>query len=182
MGVLDILLIGVALSADALSVTICNVLCNPHLPRSRRVAMPVLFGLFQGLMPLIGFYAGTLAASFIERYAGIISFVILAVIGGKMLWDAFHESADKDSCPTTISYGTLLLQAVATSIDAFAVGVSFCAEGADIWLAAPIIAVCTFVICLVALLVANRFGDKLGKRAQIAGGVILILIGVKALF
>jgi len=178
MSILEIVLIGAALSADALSVTICNVLADPHLPRAKRIAMPVLFGLFQGIMPLAGFFAGGLAAQFIERYAGIISFLILAVIGGKMVWDAFHET---DEEKPGLGYHELVLQAIATSIDAFAVGVSFCAEGADIWLSAPIIALCTFSICLVALLVARRFGQNLGRRAQIVGGVILILIGIKAL-
>lgn len=181
MGVVEIILIGLALSADAISVTICNILANPHLSRSRQLAMPVLFGVFQGVMPLIGFYAGTFAASLIEKYAGIISLIILGIIGGKMIWDAFHDDGEETQ-RKDISYKVLLLQAVATSIDAFAVGVTFVAGGTNIWLAAPLIMLCTFLCCLIILLIGKRFGGKLGTRAQIIGGVILILIGVKAMW
>lgn len=170
---------GFALSADAMSVTICNILGNPHLSRSRRIAMPTFFGVFQGLMPILGFYAGSLAASFIESYAGIITLVILGAIGGKMVWDGFHEEAED---VRDISYKVLFLQAIATSIDAFAVGVAFVAEGVNIWMAAPIIALCTFALCALMLFIGKRFGDRLGQRAQVVGGIILIAIGLKAMF
>ncbi len=181
---IEIILIGIALSADAMSVSICNLLANPRLPRAKMIAMPVLFGVFQGLMPLIGYFAGSVAADFIERFAGIISLVILGAIGGKMVWDAFHEDEqeDEDAVSGKLSYRVLLLQAVATSIDAFAVGISFCATGQNIWVAAPIIALSTFLCCLLVLFIGRRFGANLGKRAQIVGGVVLILIGVKAMF
>ena len=179
MGVLDIILIGLALSADAISVTICNILDNPQMSKGRQMLMPLMFGLFQGIMPLAGYYAGDLAASFIERYAGIISLLILGIIGGKMIWDAFHEG---DEGKSDISLSVVLLQAVATSIDAFAVGVSFVAGQANIWFAAPIIALCTFSTCLIVLFVGRRFGNKLGQKAQVVGGIILILIGIKAMW
>lgn len=178
IGVLDILLIGIALSADAMSVTICNVLGNPHLSRDRRIAMPVMFGLFQGLMPVAGYFAGSLAATFIERYAGIIALVILGAIGGKMVWDGFHETCDIRQ----VSYKVLFLQAIATSIDAFAVGVTFVGGDVNVWIAAGIIALCTLVLCALMLAIGTRFGDKLGQHAQVVGGIILILIGVKAMF
>lgn len=180
----EIILIGAALSADAMSVTICNVLANPNLPRSRVIAMPVLFGLFQGIMPLAGYFAGSLAASVIEAYAGIITLIILGVIGGKMVWDGLHEdeAADEEAARDHIGYTVLLAQAVATSIDAFAVGVSFAATGENIWADAGIIALCTFLLCLVMPSVGRRFGAVLGARAQVVGGIILIAIGVKALF
>ncbi len=166
-----------------MSVTICNMLANPNLARSRRIAMPILFGAFQGAMPVIGYYAGSLASDFIESYAGIISLVILGAIGSKMIWDAFHEdeAADEEAVRNHIGYSVLLLQAVATSIDAFAVGVSFAATGADIWLAGGIIAACTFILCFAMLFVGRRFGAALGTKAQVIGGIILIAIGIKAL-
>lgn len=134
-------------------------------------------------MPLLGFYAGSLAASFIEAYAGIITLVILGVIGGRW-YDGFHddEAAEEEAARDHIGASVILLQAVATSIDAFAVGVSFAATGEAIWLDASIIAFCTFALCVLVLVVGRRFGANLGARAQIVGGIILIAIGIKALF
>ena len=179
MSMVEIVLVGLALSADAMSVTICNILANPRMRWSRQMAMPILFGLFQGLMPLAGYFAGDLAASFFERYAGIVTFLILGIIGGKMIWDAFHGG---DEGKEDVSFKVMLLQAVATSIDAFAVGVSFVAMQVNVWLAVSVIACCTFFCCFSMLLVGRKVGPHLGQRAQVIGGVILILIGIKSLW
>jgi putative Mn2+ efflux pump MntP len=189
VGLFEILLIGLALSMDAFAVTVSNVFCFPSAPLKRLIAMPLLFGLFQGIMPLLGYYAGSLAAEFIESYAGIISLVILGFIGGKMIRDGVialrADSSSGATCERTVKnllLRTLLLQAVATSIDAFVVGVSFLAGGADIVLAALLVAVITMLCCSIALFLGKRFGVLLGDRAQIVGGVVLVLIGIKALF
>jgi manganese efflux pump family protein len=181
LGLFEIILMGIGLSADAFSVTLSNMFIYKDLTRARKLAMPVFFGVFQGFMPILGYFVGGIAASFIERYAGIISFIILGFIGGKMIWDALHED-DLTKMGETLGYKVLILQAVATSIDAFAVGVSFRAEGSDIWLSSPLIALCTFICCLVALFLGRKFSEILGKRAQVIGGIILIAIGLKALF
>lgn len=183
MTLTEIILIGIALSADAMSITVCNMLANPNLPRSRVLAMPLLFGLFQGIMPLAGYFAGSLAATFIKAYAGIVTLIILGVIGSKMIWDGAHEgkATEEKASRDHIGYTTLLVQAVATSIDAFAVGVSFAATGENIWADAGIIALCTFVLCLAMPPIGRRFGTVLGARAQVVGGIILIAIGIKAL-
>lgn len=179
----EIILIGAALSADAMSVTIVNSLANPHLSPKRAFLQPLAFGVFQGIMPAAGFFFGSLIADAIERFGGFVAFVILAVIGGKMIWDAFHEdfAEEENSVRGTLTLSTILLQAVATSIDAFAVGVSFAATGENIFFCAPIIALCTFVLCLITLKIGQRFGERLGSRAQVVGGIVLILIGIKAL-
>ena len=175
-GLLEIVLIGVALSADAMAVTAANILANPQMPRSRQMLMPLFFGLFQALMPVAGYFAGELAAGFIERYAGIVSLIILGVIGGKMIWDGLRGD---DEGKSSVTIGALLLQAVATSIDAFAVGVTFAAQQTSIALAAPVIGVCTFVCCLIVLAIGRRLGSHFGSKAQVVGGVILIIIGIK---
>jgi putative Mn2+ efflux pump MntP len=187
MGIFEILLIGLALSMDAFAVTISNVFCSPGAPLRKLLAMPVLFGLFQGIMPLLGYFAGSFAATFIDAYAGIISLAILGFIGGKMIRDgvlALKADASATCTPqqsaTNLRLRVLLLQAVATSIDAFVVGVSFLAGGANIVLAAPIVALTTAACCTVALFLGRRFGVLLGDRAQIAGGVVLVLIGIRA--
>lgn len=183
IGIVEIILIGIALSADAMSVTICNLVANPQLPRARALLMPLFFGLFQGLMPALGFFAGSLAADVIERYAGLVALVILGFIGGKMIWDGLHPDADAgQDAPATISVASIVLQAVATSIDAFAVGVTFAATGEPILLDACIIAACTFVLCVAMVALGRRLGEHFGDRAQIIGGIVLVLIGLRAFF
>lgn len=180
MNIFDILLIGVGLSMDAVAVTIANILSRPGTGRQKQLAMAGAFGVFQGLMPLLGFFAGSLFATVISRYAGIVTLVVLGVIGGSMVKEGFSPPEDGDT--RTLTMKLLLVQAVATSIDAFAVGVSFCAQGANIFLAAPIIACTTFVCSLLAAALAKKFGSLLGSRAEVLGGLILIAIGVKAMF
>lgn len=180
VGIVEILLIGVALSADAMSVTVCNLLANPRLSWSRAMTMPIAFGLFQGIMPVIGFFAGSLAASIIESYAGIVAFLILGFIGGKMIWDGFRDEGEGDQ-EEGLSIAMLLMQAVATSIDAFAVGVSFAASGLSIVFSSSVICICTFVLCCAMLFAGRKVGGCLGKYSQIIGGIVLVGIGLKEL-
>lgn len=187
MNIVEIILIGLALSMDAFAVTISNSFVYQHESRARMMLMPVAFGAFQWLMPIAGFFAGTIAAGFIESYAGIVSFVILAFIGGNMIREGVsalrggekEENAGPEQKHLTVS--SVLVQAVATSIDAFAVGVSLLASGANIFFASPVIGLTTFVCCIVALVVGRKFGEVLGDKAEIVGGVVLVAIGVKAL-
>ena len=181
MGIIEIILIGIALSADAMSVTVCNMLANPNMSKARALSMPIAFGLFQGLMPLLGCLAGSLAASIIESYAGIVAFVILAFVGGKMIWDGVHDGDDEEAEAKELTWPALIMQAIATSIDAFAVGVSFVASGAPVLLSAAIITLCTFLLCCLMLVIGKKVGNMLGQKAQIIGGVVLVLIGLKAL-
>lgn len=97
MDIFEIILIGVGLSMDAFAVTISNMFVYRNLSRTRMMLMPITFGFFQGIMPLIGYFAGTFFADMMSRYAGIISFLILGFIGGKMIWDALHEEPETDA-------------------------------------------------------------------------------------
>ena len=180
MSIFDIVSIGIGLSMDAAAVAIANVLGRPGMGRKKQLQMAALFGLFQGLMPVLGFFAGSLFSSFISRYAGIVTLLVLGVIGGAMIKEGLCGGEKADCAPLT--FRLLLMQAVATSIDAFAVGVTFCAEGANIFFAAPIIALTTLLCSGAAAALGKKCGPLLGGRAQLLGGVILILIGVKALF
>lgn len=182
MGFWDILLIGIGLSMDAVAVSVSDALAYPCMGRGRRLAIPAAFGLFQGLMPVLGFFAGSLFADLINRYAGIVTLIILAGIGLNMIREGLSGDPERPCEEKKLTFFALLAQAVATSIDAFAVGVSFCAGGANIFFAAPVIAVTTFCCSLLALVVGSRFGTALGRRAELLGGAVLILIGVKALF
>ncbi len=181
MSMLDIVLIGLGLSMDAAAVSVANGLAFPNISWPKKLSIPIAFGLFQGLMPLFGFWAGSLFSQFINRYAPITSFLVLGFIGAKMLWDALRRAPYQDDNVQNFSFGMLTAQAVATSIDAFAVGVSFCASNVNIFWATTIIAITT-LLCSTAALVAGRlFGSKIGSRAQLAGGILLIAMAISAL-
>lgn len=190
LSLLEIILLGVALSADAFAVTISNTFVYASESKRRLVLMPVMFGLFQGLMPLLGYFVGGLAAEVIERYAGIITLVILGIVGGNMISEGaealLHPGEDEAEhagpVAKRLTMVTILAQAFATAIDAFAVGVSLRAQAVNIVVAASIIALTTFVLCLAALAMGRKLGEVLGDRAQVAGGIVLVLIGLKAFF
>lgn len=181
MSFLEILLIGIGLSMDAVAVSMSNGMVYKNLTKDKFIAMPIFFGVFQGLMPVIGFYAGSIFSDFISKYSGIITFIVLGIIGSKMIKDGFGSPDDEEVSSKNLTYKVLFLQAIATSIDAFAVGVSFCAVGANILVAAPIIAITTLICSLLAIYIGKKFGNMLENKAQILGGLILVFIGIKAL-
>lgn len=180
MTIFEILLIGIALSMDAFAVSLSGAMVYTNLTPARKLSMPAAFGLFQGLMPVAGFYLGSLFADIINRWSGSIAFVILGFIGVNMIREGFSKEEAEQA--RELTFKILILQAIATSIDAFAVGVSFAASGAPIFKAAPIITATTFVLSLIAVFIGGRLGEKLGDRAEIAGGIILICIGIKSMF
>lgn len=176
---LEIILIGIALSMDAFAVTLSSAMIYPNLKLSKRILMPVFFGAFQGIMPILGYYLGTLFSAFIDKYSGIVAFLILGVIGVNMIKEGI---LGEDTQEKGFSIKILFLQAIATSIDAFAVGVSFAALGAEIFSSSAIIASSTFLITLAALKIGKAAGEKLGDKSVVIGGIILIAIGIKSLF
>ncbi|HIU04777.1 MAG TPA: manganese efflux pump [Candidatus Coprousia avicola] len=178
---IEALVLGVALAMDAMAVTLSNSLCEPDMPRGKKLAMPVMFAVFQMAMPIAGFFGGTLVAPLIEAYAGIVSLAILGFVGGKMIVEAVRELREPEECPTArLTYTTIFFEAIATSIDAFIVGVSLAASGANIVLYGGAIGIMTFLCCVAMLLVGRRLGAHFGPRAEVAGGVVLIIIGLKA--
>ena len=195
MGLLEILLLGVALATDAFSVTISNTFAFDDHRFSRLMRMPLFFGLFQFGMSLAGYFVGGIAAELIEKYAGMVSLVILGFIGSNMLYSGYkalkEDASEEDEeeaqqgaqqGATTLSYGKLLFQAVATAIDAFAVGVSFRAHSVDILVASALFGIITAILCTIALFIGKKLGSLLGDRAEMVGGIVLILIGLKAFF
>jgi len=195
MGLLEILMLGMALATDAFSVTISNTFAFDDHRFSRLMRMPLFFGLFQFGMPLAGYFVGGIAAELIEKYAGIVSLVILGFIGSNMLYSGYkalkedaseedEEEAQQEAQQgaTTLSYGKLVFQAVATAIDAFAVGVSFRAHSVDILVASALFGIITAILCTIALFIGKKLGSLLGDRAEMVGGIVLILIGLKAFF
>lgn len=180
--IVESFVLGVALAMDAMAVTLSNTLCEPDMPLSKKLGMPVAFAVFQAGMPVLGFFGGTLITSYIDAYAGIVSFVILAFVGGKMILDAVRELRTPEACaPSKLTWGMIGMEAIATAIDAFVVGVSFAAEGKDVVLYSGMIGATTLVCCLLVLAVGRKLGERFGSRAQLVGGAVLICIGLKAL-
>ena len=180
MSFFDIFLIGVALSMDAFAVSICKGLSVKRVEPKHLLTVGVYFGGFQALMPLIGFLLGFKFERFIVSVDHWIAFVLLALIGGNMIKEAL--SKEEDEHDASFSFSTMLPLAVATSIDALAVGISFAFLGVDIVEAAILIGITTFVLSGVGVYVGNIFGAKYKSKAELVGGVVLILIGLKILF
>ncbi len=183
MGLLELLLIAVGLSMDAFAVSVCKGLCMKRLNVRQALVIALFFGGFQGLMPLIGWALGTQFERFITPVDHWIAFGLLALIGGKMLWDALHEDDEALACPADgkLDMRELVMLAIATSIDALAVGITFAFLRVDIAISVGLIGLTTFVLSLIGVAVGHRFGARYEKPATIVGGVVLILIGLKIL-
>lgn len=180
MGIGELLLLAVGLSMDAFAVSVCKGLAMKKATLKAGLTCGVWFGGFQALMPMLGFFLGALFAGAIEAFDHWVAFGLLAIIGINMLKEAF--SAEEETADADLSVKTMFLMAVATSIDALAVGISLAMAGnVNIFLAAIFIGVCTCVLSAVGVKIGNLFGNRFEQKAQIAGGVILILLGVKIL-
>lgn len=181
MGIVELFFLGLGLSMDAAAVSISNVLAYPHLRWQAKLSMPLLFGLFQGIMPVLGYYTSGIFADFIDAYAGSVAFFILCFIGGKMILDVFYQTGQPSPIPQ-YTWHQGCLQAIATSLDAFAVGISLRASYVSLSTACPIIALVTFACCGASLLLGKRFASFLGNKASVLGGLLLIALGLKALW
>lgn len=184
MGFAELFLIGVGLSMDAFAVSVCKGL-NMHGTLNWRDTglLALFFGGFQALMPLAGWALGRGFEQYITSIDHWIAFGLLAFIGGHMLWEVWKGEGEEDENEEAgpLRLGELTLLAIATSIDALAVGITFAFLGVNIASAISIIGCTNFVLSGVGVMVGHRFGLRYKKKAEIAGGVILILIGVKIL-
>ena len=183
METFTLFLIALGLSMDAFAVSVSNGLCFKDFKKSQAFVSSLTFGLFQGLMPTIGFFAGSLFFDTISKLDHWISLLLLGYIGIIMIIDAIKDLHKKniaeDNCLNQYTVKTLLLQGIATSIDALAVGISFAALKINIFIAALFICTITFICCLIGSLIGKKFGHLLQEKAKIFGGIILVLIGLK---
>lgn len=181
MGFAELFLLAIGLSMDAFAVAICKGLSTRTLQKKHYLIVGAWFGGFQALMPTVGYFLGAAFKDYIEAVDHWVAFALLLLIGGNMLKEGF--SKEEEPANASFDVKTMLVLAVATAIDALAVGVAFALTpgGVNIASAAGIIGVTTFVLSAVGLKVGNVFGAKYKSRAEIAGGVILILIGCKIL-
>ena len=179
MGMIELFILAVGLSMDAFAVSVCKGLAMKKAPAKAMVLCGAWFGGFQALMPLIGFFLGTLFIDAISAIDHWIAFALLALIGINMLREALGKD-EGEQTDADLSVRTMFLMAVATSIDALAVGISLAGVG-NIYLAVLLIGATTFALSAVGVKVGSVFGSKYEKKAEIVGGVILILLGVKIL-
>lgn len=180
-------LAGFALAMDAFAVSVSSGICIAGLTFRYALRTAFAFGLFQFLMPLAGYAAGSAFASVIRTWDHWVAFALLLAVGGKMLYEAL-TSKDEASCTeeelkkkNVLNPRVLLVLAVATSIDALAVGVSYSLIGAPIWLASGIIGVITFALCLIGCEFGKRLGARFERGAEVLGGVVLVGIALKIL-
>ena len=184
MGFIEFFLTGIGLSMDAFAVAICKGLGMRKVNYKQMLLIALFFGGFQALMPLLGWLLGRQFEQYITSVDHWIAFALLVLIGANMLREARKgdDTTDGETVyDAPLPLGQLLLMAIATSIDALAVGISFAFLGVNIWLAIAIIGTTTFLISAAGVFIGNRFGNRYEKRATIAGGIILILLGVKIL-
>lgn len=178
---MELVLIAVGLSMDAFAVALCKGLGMRRLNYVHALVIALFFGVFQGVMPLIGWFLGTQFEQYITPVDHWIAFALLAYIGGKMIWDAFHEEGEAEACESRLDMKELFMLAIATSIDALAVGITFAFLHVDIVPAVLLIGLITLGLSFVGVLIGHRFGTRFQKKAEIAGGVVLVLIGLKIL-
>lgn len=182
MGIGELLLLAVGLSMDAFAVSVCKGLAMKKATLKAELTCGIWFGGFQALMPMLGFFLGELFAETIEAIDHWVAFVLLAVIGINMLKEALSKEEGESNGDADISVKTMFILAVATSIDALAVGISLAMVGnVNIFMAAILIGLCTCALSAAGVKIGNVFGSRFEKKAQVAGGVILILLGLKIL-
>ena len=179
MGIAEILLLAVGLSMDAFAVSVCKGLGMKKAGLKESAIVGLWFGVFQALMPVLGYLLASTFADRIDRYDHWIAFGLLAVIGANMIRESF--SGEEEKVSAGIGFRSMLGLAVATSIDALAVGVGFAFVEVNLPFAVSVIGCVTFLLCAVGVRVGNVFGARYEKRATLVGGIILVLLGLKIL-
>lgn len=180
MGILELILIAVGLSMDAFAVSVCNAMSVSRLRLRDACKFGLFFGVFQAIMPLIGWAAGKTFSQYVTAVDHWVAFILLGFIGGKMLWEALR-GGDEERAEDPLRFRVLLVLAIATSIDALAVGVTFAFMQMSVLPSVLTIGAITFILSTFGALIGKRAGKMLGSRAEIVGGVILIAMGVKIL-
>ena len=181
MGIISIILIGVGLAMDAFSVSVTDgiLLKKPTVFQAGKIAF--FFGAFQFIMPCLGFLLGSAFKRYIEAFDHWIAFILLIFIGGKMIFEAIFKKEDDEEIKNPLSFITLLILAIATSIDALAVGVTFATISVPVVYASTVIGAVTFAISFAGVYIGSRCGDLFGNKSEIVGGLVLSAIGIKIL-
>lgn len=181
MSLLELFILAVALSMDAFAVSVCKGLSMPRLNKKHAVIIGLYFGVFQALMPLIGYFLGFHFRDAIASIDHWVAFILLSVIGINMIKESRANSEEEDSLDASVDVKTMTVLAIATSIDALAVGITFAFLQVQLLPAVSFIGITTFFLSVAGVAVGNIFGTRYQSRAEMAGGIILILIGTKIL-
>ena len=197
MGIAELILLALGLAMDAFAVSICKGLATKKLEIKHMCIVGIWFGGFQALMPIIGYYLGSTFSSYITKIDHWIAFALLAFIGINMIKESLEKpKCDSEECKNgqcninnnesitvnnPFAVKTMFIMAIATSIDALAVGVTFAFLDVNVWVAVAFIGIITFAMSAIGIKIGNIFGDKYKSKAEFAGGVILILLGIKIL-
>lgn len=176
-----ILLIAVSLALDAFAVSVTSGLTVKGFNIKHAVLLGIYFGGFQFIMPVIGWLLGSTVSTYVSTVAPYISFALLAIIGGKMVWESRKKEEDREPQPDTLTHKRLFVLAVATSIDALAVGVTFAFMDISIWLASAVIGIVAFIFAVCGGMLGGKLSGKFQKHAEMIGGIVLILLGLKIL-
>ena len=179
MGLVELIILSVGLAMDAFAVSICKGLAMKKMKWKNAIIIGLYFGIFQAIMPLIGYLLGVRFQSAITSIDHWIAFVLLVGIGANMIREAM--SKEKEEASDSIKVKDMLILAIATSIDALAIGITFAFLEVNITLAVSLIGIITFIISVIGVKIGNIFGDKYEKKAELAGGIILIGLGIKIL-
>ena len=177
MSILEIIFIALGLAMDAFAVSICKGLSLKKVSFKNAILVGTYFGLFQGLMPLIGYFLGFKMKDAIMSIDHWIAFILLGIIGLNMILDSFK----KESIDDNLEFKTMIILAIATSIDALAIGITFAFLEVNIYFAVTLTAIITFIISALGVKIGNIFGNKYSSKAEIFGGIVLILMGIKIL-
>jgi putative Mn2+ efflux pump MntP len=180
-GFLSILIIAISLSADCFAVAICASISNKKLAAWHGLRIALFFGVFQAAMTLIGWWTGSYIFNLISGFDHWVAFGLLAFVGGKMIWESIHEKEGEEGKGDITRWWYLVTLAIATSLDALAVGLSFAFLQVNLAMASITIGIVAFIITLCGFFLGKKLGALVGKRAEIIGGIILILIGLRIL-
>ena len=178
MSLIELFILAVGLSMDAFAVSICKGLSLRKIKAKHMCIAGLWFGGFQALMPLIGYFLGSFFSEMIEQYDHWVAFILLAIIGGNMIKESFGKDENVDSA---MDFKSMLLLAIATSIDALAVGVTFAFLQVQILPAVSFIGVVTFIFSAAGIKIGSLFGTKYRSKAELFGGIVLVFIGLKIL-
>lgn len=179
MELVELIILSVGLAMDAFAVSICKGLAMKKMKWKNAIIIGLYFGIFQAIMPLIGYLLGVRFQSAITSIDHWVAFVLLVGIGANMIREAM--SKEKEEASDSIKVKDMLILAIATSIDALAIGITFAFLEVNITLAVSLIGIITFIISVIGVKIGNIFGDKYEKKAELAGGIILIGLGIKIL-